>query len=136
MPSLSGLTLTQLRAATVAQIRTAMTNRIGLMTKRQLCILDLWCQSFDADALMTVDDDAVVTTRPDRQVASQMIVQRDVLGAKVGSRQVTWSYFDDKPNAPVRLITTVVQDATDKVLESRVVEHFKDGQQPIESRLV
>lgn len=127
MPTLSGLTLTQLRAATVAQIRTAMTTRLGLMTKRQLCILDLWCREFDPDALMTIDDDAVITTRPDRQVASQTTVQRDVLGVKTGSRAVAWSYY---ASGIVKDIMITDRDAADAQVAKRVIHHYEDGSQP------
>ncbi len=127
MPSLSGLTLTQLRAATVAAIRTAMKARIDLLTKRQLIVLDLWVRNWGPDAPLTTDDDAVVTTRPDRQAESQITVQRDALGVKTGSRRVTWAYF---PTGEVQTITIVERDAADAQVSRRVVTHYLDGQQP------
>lgn len=105
-----------------------MTTRLGSMTKRQLCILDLWCKEFDPDALLTIDDDAVVTTRPDRQAASQTTVQRDVLGVKTGSRVVTWSYYPK--GGEVDTITVRDLDASDNETARRVIKHHLDGRQP------
>jgi hypothetical protein len=131
MPSLSGLTLTQLRATTVAAIRTAMKARIDLLTKRQLTVLELWVREFDVDAPLTLDDDSVVTTRPDRQAESQTTVQRDALGVKVGSRRVTWEYF---PSGEIQTITVTDRDAADAQVARRTIRHFLDGQQPSEVR--
>src|SRR3972149_9475976 len=93
MPTLSGLTIQQLRAATVTEIRTAMKARLDQLTKRQLIRLDLWVASWDQDALVTLPDQTRDTYHPARQIASRTEGPRDVLGVKTGSRRVEWTYY-------------------------------------------
>src|SRR3990170_1928250 len=127
MPTLSGLTIQQLRAATVTEIRTAMKARLDQLTKRQLIRLDLWVASWDQDALVTLPDQTRDTYHPDRQIASRTEVTRDVLGAKTGSRRVDWTYF---PSGCVQDILITELDAADEVASRQRIHHFEDGRQP------
>ncbi|MBU1067399.1 hypothetical protein KKE60_06400, partial [Patescibacteria group bacterium] len=88
MPNLTDIPqdelLARLRAATAAQIRTAMKNRINNMTKRQLIV-------FLMDAMDFEDDTPPVTTSwPDSQIKSRLEITRDALGAKVRGRLTEW----------------------------------------------
>jgi hypothetical protein len=120
MPSLSGMTLAQLKAATAAQIAAAMTPRIAALTKRQLVTLELLVRDYDVNALPQIDDDPVVVRGADGQVVSQVQVQRDALGVKLGSRVVAWTYYAAK--GPVNTITTTQLDAADKEASRTVVK--------------
>ena len=127
--NLAGLTLDQLRAATATQIRTRIKDKIDTMTKLQLIRLILRLVDFDADAIVALADSPVCTYQPDRQIALQMDVTRDMLGSKIGSRRVTWTYY---PTGEVDIITTEELDANDQVVKTLPpVKHFTDGRQPI-----
>ena len=55
-------------------------------------------------------------------------MRRDVLGAKLGSRRIAWTYYE--PNGPVDTITVEELDAADKVVKRRTIKHYTDGTQP------
>ena len=120
--NISNLTLAQLRAATKAQIITAIVNRLQDMTKRQIIIWLL-------DEVDRITDNPVRVHRPDGQIESQTDVERDTeTGAKTGSRVVTWTYY---PTGEVDEITITNKDAADKTIgKPKVIKHFTDGRQP------
>ncbi len=124
---LANLTLDQLRAATKAQIITAIDNKLTAMTKQQIIAL-VW--SVVAPDDITVSDAPVIVTRPDKQPASQTEVTRDTLGARVGGRVTTWTYFENEKGKPVDTITISERDATDKETVRRVIKHSASGGQP------
>ena len=117
MPNLTNLTLAQLRAATKAQLITAISNKLAAMTKRQIVFFLL-----DRDEQnRTVNDDPIVTCRKDGQIESQTEIERDVeTGAKTGSRVITWTYF---PGGNVDTITISQRDAADKEIARKVIRH-------------
>jgi len=129
MNTLSGFTLAQLRQATVAQIRTAMTTRLGSLDRKQLIRLDLYCASYDKDAVVRIPDDAQHEAYPDGQAKRHVETERDVLGAVVGGRVTEWTYY--KPSGSVLDITTTETDGAGKAVKKRTVHHFEDGRQPI-----
>lgn len=135
MPTFSGLTLTQLRAATAAQIVTAMTTRLNMLTKRQLIRLDLLVLNvFDQDAVVTLPDSPTVTQWPDGQIKRMDTISRDELGAKTGTRRVDHTYYPPEGNAtqgPVDMITCITLDAADVVVGQTELKHFPDGRQPV-----
>lgn len=119
MPTLLTVTLAQLRSYTAAQIATALKNKIDTLTKRQLINLVLAIQSYDTDTDAQQGDDPVVTYGADGQVASQVQVIRNVLGNKVGSKRIDWTYWPPLPGRTqgcVRVIRQRTLDATDKVV--------------------
>ena len=128
MPTLSGNTLAEDRAATVLQIRTAMKARIDLMTKRQLIVLDLWCDAFDKDAALSLSDHPITAVYADGQAKSQLVVSRDALGAKTGSTKIAWTYYK---TGEVDTITISQLDSADVVTSVRTITHFRDGRQPV-----
>lgn len=132
MTSLSDFTLAQLQAATVAQIRDAMSVHIAQMTKEELIRLDMYVGSFDQDTGITLFDDRVKTYREDQQMASQLDVRRDELGTQVSSTLVEWTYYETEPGRPVDTITIKERDATDQVVSQRTIKHYLDGRQPVE----
>ncbi len=125
--SLSGFTLAQLRNATAAQIRTAMTTRLGSLDRKQLIRLDLYCASYDKDAVVRIPDDAQREAFPDGQAKRHVEVERDVLGAVVGGRVTEWSYYPK--SGCVDEITTTTTDAAGKV-KWRKIKHDEKGGQP------
>ncbi|MDO8704074.1 MAG: hypothetical protein Q7J84_03930 [Sulfuricaulis sp.] len=130
MPALSTLTLAQLRSFTAVQIATALKNRIDGLTKRQLINLVLAIQDYQTETEATLSDAPSVTTNPDGQVASQVEVTRDVLGAKSGTRRTDWSYYAPLPGREqgcVDVIRVRTYDASDKVLTDVKTERHKNG---------
>ena len=128
MPNLSNLTLAQLRAATSAQIVTAITNKLNTLTKRQLIefLLDV----------VDFPDNPVCTYRADGQIASETVIARDALGAKTGTRVITWTYFDKLPRTPVSVITVRELNTADAETSKRSIQHFADGSQPIATLVI
>lgn len=116
-------TIEQLRAATVTQIRTALKNKIDLLTKKQLI-------EFILDFVDVFPSPLFWTYRKDKQPLTMLELSKDALGVKLGSRRVTWSYYGDEVGTPVDTITIETLDAADKVTVTRVVKHYKDGRQP------
>lgn len=124
MPNLTTLTLNQLRAATKAQIITAITNKLQSMTKRQL-IIWLW------DEIQQIHDDPITVTRKDGQAESQVTTIRDTeTGAIVSTRSISWTYYENEPGRPVDTITLVEKDAAGKETAHKVIKHYPDGRQP------
>lgn len=119
--NVTNLTLAQLRAATKAQIITAIGNYLtNNFTKRQL-ILWLW----DADV---ISDDPIIAYRPDGQIESQTEETRDVeTGVVVGGRVVTWSYY---PSGEVHTIIISQRDALNNEIARKIITHFLDGRRP------
>ncbi len=115
MPLIANLTLAQLRAATKAQIITAIANYLtSNFTKRQLIGFLI-----DADA---VADPPARTYRTDGQIESETIDTRDAeTGSLVSSRQVRWSYY---PTGEVDTIAITEGSTT------RRIKHYLNGQPP------
>ena len=129
MPTLSGNTIQQDRAATAAQIRTAMTARLNAMTKRQLILLDLWCLQFDKDTLVTLPDGAQITRRADGEITQIVETNRDALGAVTDGRVATWSYYT---SGVVDMIITYQTDASGNEVAGtrKTIKHSENGGQP------
>jgi hypothetical protein len=115
MPLIANLTLAQLRAATKAQIITAIANYLtNNFTKRQIIGFLM-----DADVIA---DPPTRTFRADGQIESETDTDRDAeTGAVVASRQIHWSYY---PTGEIDTIT-IDQDGA-----QRVIKHYLDGHQP------
>ena len=128
MATLSDLTLEQLRAATVIQIRTALKNRIDLLSKRQLIRMLLALKGCDLDELVQVAESGPSLYRPDGQIRERTEVRRSELGDKLGGRRATWSYYE---TGEVDEITIVELDASGAETSRRTIKHFKDGRQPV-----
>lgn len=121
MPDIAnGITLDQLRAATKAQIVARIDTWLANHTKRQICEMLL--------ELVEVQEELLRTYRADGQVVRQLERRTDVLGAKTGSRETTWTYY---PTGEVDTITVVERDAADAATRTRTVRHFLDGRQPV-----
>lgn len=124
---LADITLPALQAATKAQIVAKITDKLALMTKRQLVAL-VW--SVVAPDDITVADAPIIVTRKDGQIESQVEVTRDALGVRTGGRMTTWTYFENEKGKPVDTITISERDAADKETAKRVIKHFMNGKQP------
>lgn len=112
---LINLTLPQLRAATKAQIITAITNRLNNITKREIIIWLLENMDRIADA-------PVITRRQDGQIDTQTETTRDIeTGEIVETRTVSCTYYD---NGDIDTIT--ITNGADL----KRVKHYLDGRQP------
>jgi hypothetical protein len=121
MPNISGYTLAQIRAATKAQIVTALTNQLNSMTKRQI-ILFLW------DTIDRVPDNTVFVTDAQNRVISQTDIDRDIeTGVMVGGRVVTSTFY---PTGEVDTITISTRNASNAEIAKKIIKHYKDGSQP------
>lgn len=127
MGILSDLTLEQLRQATVTQIRTAISNKLANLTKKQLIILILKVADIDVED-MEVPDKEIGEDGVHGQI-SRLRVIRDILGNKLKSSKIDWSYY---PGGEVDIITQSKLDALDAVINVKKIKHFLDGRQPKE----
>lgn len=120
MPNLSDLTIDQLRAATKAQLVTAITNKLNAMTKRR--IIEFLMDKLD------FHDEPQVAYRPDGQIASKAEVRRDANGTKAGECRIAWAYY---PTGEVDIITVQELDASDAEVSYKTIKHYIDGRQPV-----
>lgn len=107
-----------------------MTTRLSAMTKRQLIILDLWCESFDKDALVTIPDDAQITRRKDGEIMRIVETNRNALGAVTNGSVATWSYFS---SGSVDTIIMYQTDASSNEIAGtrKTIKHGASGGQPV-----
>ncbi len=125
MGILSDLTLEQLRSATLAQIRTAISNKLANLTKLQLIRLILRVGVVDIDSVLEIPDQGQSEDGPHGQLW-RLQVFRGVLGNKLRSEKTEWTYY---PEGPVNEITTIQLDATDTETSRKVIKHYLDGRQ-------
>jgi len=120
MPNWSNLTLSQLRAATKAQIIVAIDNWLAIHTKRRIIELLL--------DVTNIADRPDITYGVDGQIARCDEVFRDTLGAIVSGRRTNYVYY---PTGEIDTIETIDVDADlTTVLSRRTVKHYLDGRQP------
>ncbi len=86
-----------------------MKARLDALDRKQLIRLDLYCASYDKDAVVRIPDDAQHQTFPDGQAKRHVEVERDVLGAVTGGKVTEWSYYAN--SGCVDEITTTTTDA-------------------------
>ncbi len=118
MPSLLNVSLSQLRSYTAVQIAMALKTKIDTLAKRQLINLVLAIQSYNTDT-ESQQIETSTTRGPDGQVSSHVELVTDVLGNKLGSRRVGWSYWpplSGRTQGCVRIIRQRTFDANDKLL--------------------
>jgi hypothetical protein len=121
MPLIADLTLSQLRAATKAQIITGISNYLANLSKRQIILFLM-----DRDV---IPDAPILSHRPDGQLTTQVDVNRDAeTGTMIDGRQITWTYY---PTGEVDTITISTRDATDKEIAKKIIKHFTDGRAPV-----
>jgi len=125
--NLADVTIEQLRAATKAQILTAISNKLSSLTKLQLCRLILRVGDVDIDTILTVPDREDGKDGPNGQIWRLRIL-RDIMGNKLSSQRFEWTYY---PVGAVDEITTIQLDAADVEVSRRVDKHFTDGRPPI-----
>jgi hypothetical protein len=111
MGLLADLTIQGLRAATLAQLKTAVTNKINLMTKKQIIILILKVASVDIENF---------------EIEENKIVY-DALGNKIRSWSVDYIYY---PTGEIDLIVLKKFDALGVLIEEKKIKHYLDGKQP------
>ena len=121
MPTLSNMTIRQMRDSTKAQIIDSVVEFMrSNFTKRQLI-------QFLRDR-ETEWDDPITTYRADGQIESQIDIERDVeTGLQVSKKVMTWSYY---ASGEVNVIKTEFYDGNDALKRTRRVKHFRDGRQP------
>jgi len=125
MGILSDLTLQDLRAATVLGIRTAITNKINGMTKKQLIILILKVADVDIENF-EIEEKTVFVEGPEGEI-SRLMVSFDALGNKIKSHKIDRIYY---PTGEIDTITLTELDALDVVKSVRKIKHYIDGKQP------
>ena len=121
MSNWSNLTLAQLRAATKAQIITAITNWLTTRTKRQIIELLL--------DVTNIADRPDITRWPDGQIKRRDETFRDVEGNVTGGRRTNYDYYS--LGGEIDTITTIDVDADLTTgLSRKTIKHFLDGRQP------
>jgi hypothetical protein len=120
MPNWSSLTLAQLRAATKAEIITAIDNWLANHTKRQIIELLL--------DVTNIADRPDISYGADGQIARRDVVFRDVVGNVTGGRRMNYSYYPSGEIDTIKIIDVAADLAT--VLRRRTVKHYLDGRQP------
>ncbi len=120
------LTVDQLRQLTKEQILAAINNRLLNLTKKQLIILTLRITGVDVDTYETTEltksEDG-----PNGQI-TRLFETRDVLGNKLRSQHIHWTYYDE---GPVNEITITNLNQIDAITDRRIIKHFLDDRQPI-----
>ena len=48
----------------------------------------------------------------------------------ISTREITWTYYEKEPGAPVDEITIVEKDDRDKEISRKTIKHYPDGRQP------
>ena len=125
MGILSDLTFEQLRNATLAQIRTAIQNKLLTLTKKQLIILILKVSDIDIEK-HEIQDREEGEDCPHGQLWRLRVI-RDVLGNKLRSQRFDWTYY---PEGPVDIITQSELNDLDQIISVRKTKHYLDGRQP------
>ena len=115
------VTLEQLREMTKTQIinklSTWLTNNF---TKRQLI---LWLLGADV-----IFDTPIVAYQEDGQIISQLEIERDgETGLQTRKVLTTWTYY---PSGEVNVITIKTYDASNVLVDTKTIKHYRDGRQP------
>lgn len=111
MGILSDLTIQDLRAATLAQIKTAVTNKINGLTKKQLIVLILKVAGLDIENF-EIEEKGVVY---------------DVLGNKIRSKKIEFTFY---PTGEMDLIVLREFNNLDVIINVKKIKHYLDGKQP------
>lgn len=121
MPTLSNMTIRQMRNSTKAQIIDSVADYIKAnFTKRQLIQF-----LRDRD---TEWDDPVCTYYPDGQISTQTVIERDEeTELQVSKKVMTWTYY---LTGEVNVIKTEFYNANDLLIRTRRIKHYRDGRQP------
>ncbi len=119
MRILGDFTLDQLRQATVTQIRTAISNKIANMSKKQLIILILKVADIDIENL-EIQDSETGQDGSNGQLWRLRII-KDVLGNKLRSQKIEWSYY---PEGNVNEIWTYEFDSNDVEISRKGIKHI------------
>lgn len=121
MPTLSSMTIRQMRKSTKAKIIDSIVEYIKAnFTKRQLIKF-----LRDRD---TGWDEPVFTHYPDGQIESQLEIERDAeTGLQVSKKIITWTYY---VTGEVNGIKTEFYDSNNILQRTRRIKHYRDGRQP------
>lgn len=122
MPTWTTLSLTQLRAATKAQI----IQNVGQWMAVNLSKRDLIAWLMDADY---IPDRTIVTRDNQSRVIKRIDVNRDPeTGVVIGGRVMTWQYFN---SGEIRYIVVSDRDGDDVETRRQRISHSRDGQSPV-----
>ena len=116
MPNWSTLTLAELRQASKADIITNVGNWLNTQTKKQIIELLM-------DATEFADKPTV--TAGEHGITSRTQTVRDALGDVARVEKTTNSYYE---NGVIDEITTVVENASEDVIEDKRIKHYTDKQ--------
>jgi len=116
MPNLTEKTLAELREMSAAEIRTAIAGYFSPLSKEQLI-------EFEMDAAEFADAPTVTTGEHGILTREQTV--RDALGDVVRIEHTEYSYY---PGGEVDEITTVVENASEDVIEDKCIKHYTDKQ--------
>ena len=129
MPSLTGLTLAQMRSATAAELRAAIAARFSTMTKAQIIRAEMAVRDIDVPAQIRIADALQRNiTRGDKQPDAEIIITRDAeTNAAVETLTVSYTYY---ANGDIATHTRTITDAVGSVTGSQFVQYYQDGRQP------
>ena len=115
------VTLEQLRSITKTQIITKLSDWLtNNFTKRQLI---LWLLGADF-----IFDNPITAYGSDGQIISQIEIRRDgETGLQVEKIITTWTYY---PSGEVDTIITRIYDASNVLINTKTIKHYRDGKQP------
>ena len=116
MPNLTEKTLAELREMSAAEIRTAIAGYFSPLSKEQLI-------EFEMDAAEFAD--APTVTTGEHGITSRTQTVRDALGDVLRIKKTTNSYYE---NGVIDEITTVVENASEDVIEDKRIKHYTDKQ--------
>ena len=119
MGFLSSLTIAQMRVSTEKEITDNVVAQLRKLDKKTL--------------IETLVDQIIITelTESKDQKEGQTLrveVTKDVLGNKIGSRRIEWTYY---PAGPVDEIKDIQMDSADVETSRKVIKHYTDGRQPV-----
>ena len=116
MPNWSTLTLAELRQASKADIITNVGNWLNTNTKKQIIELLIDATEFADKPTVTTGEHGILTREQ---------TVRDALGDVVRIEHTEYSYY---PGGEVDEITTVVENASEDVIEDKCIKHYTDKQ--------
>lgn len=121
MPTLSDLTIQQMRASTKKQIIDSVDAYLTANFSRR----DLIRFLRDRD---TIWDDPLDTYRPDGQIASRIEIERDDdTLIQVSKKITTWTYYG---TGEVNVILIQIYDENNVLKTTKRIKHYRDGRQP------
>ena len=119
MPNWTNMSLEKLKAATKLDIIKAIGNYLNDLTKKQ--IIELFLDDVE------VPDHPIIEKYSDGQLKNRRTIVRDVLGSKLRTRIIDWSYYK---SGEVDIISVKDYDLEGICISDEQIKHFLGGRQP------